>query len=122
MQKKDRVDDIILHFNHYISREEVEFKWYERINRINWNNLFVMMFTEDISIARQFDELDFEKKICFVPFNCNLKSTRTLKKPNADMKFWEVVNGVPWNRLVDYNVIDLLCGIGEKYDRLYFSE
>jgi len=117
-----RLDDIILHFNHYISREEVEFKWYERINRINWNNLFVMMFTEDISIARQFDELDFEKKICFVPFNCNLKSTRTLKKPNADMKFWEVVNGVPWNRLVDYNVIDLLCGIGEKYDRLYFSE
>ncbi len=110
--------DISLHFNHYVSQEEVEFKWYERLKRINWNNLFVMMWTEDVNIAQQFDELDYEKKICFVPFNCNLKSAYTLANPNGDIKFWEVVNGVPLNRIIDYNVIDMLCGIGRKHDRL----
>lgn len=117
-----QLDNIRLYFNHYISREEVEFKWYERVERINWNNLFIMMFTEDINVAQQFDELDFERKVCFVPFECGLESAYTLKKPNENMEFWEVVNGIAWNRLIDYNVIDMLCGIGKKHDRLCFSK
>lgn len=117
-----RLDNILLYFNHYVSREEVESKWYERVKRINWDNLFIMMFTEDMKIAQQFEELDFEKKVCFVPFASSLKSACTLKKPDADMKFWEVVNGVPWNRLVDYNVIDMLCCTDKKCDRVCFSK
>lgn len=111
-----KLGDLRLYFNHYFSKEEAEMKWYERLKRINWDNLFIMMYTEDISIAKQFDKLDFKRKVCFVPFECDLKSTYTPTKPNESTEFWKVVTAVPQNQLIDYNVIDMLLGGAEKYE------
>ena len=55
-------NDVELHFNHYVSMEEAERKWNDRLGRLNWNNLFIMMFTEDYQAAEHFDSLSYDKK------------------------------------------------------------
>ena len=69
---------LTVHFMHYGSFQEAKDKWKERINRINYNNMYVMMVqgkdcTDDM--VEQFDALPFEKKVIFVgkPYH-NIKS------------------------------------------------
>ena len=63
-----KCDDVLLHFNHSTDYDKAKLKWEERKKRINWDNLFVMMFTEKQDIERRFAELPYKKKICFVPY------------------------------------------------------
>ena len=42
-----KCDDILLYFNHSESFEEANNTWEKRKKRINWDNIFVMMYTED---------------------------------------------------------------------------
>lgn len=51
------LNDVRLHFNHYASLEEAVEKWNRRKKKINWSNLFIMMYTENADIADQFVEL-----------------------------------------------------------------
>lgn len=63
-----RLGDIELFFMHYKSREEAEAKWYRRINKINWEDLIVIMSeneTFSYDILKQFAALPFKNKICF---------------------------------------------------------
>lgn len=66
--------DVRVYMNHYpekVSGTETwqgEVKWYERVKRINWFNLFVVMYTDCPELAEQFDALPYGKKVCFVPF------------------------------------------------------
>jgi uncharacterized protein (DUF1919 family) len=43
------LDDVKIHFVHYHEHEEIRKKWKERIQRINWNNVYIMAtdFVED---------------------------------------------------------------------------
>ncbi len=108
-----RLGDAELHFNHYADMDEVEKSWYERVKRINWDNLFVMMFTENPQVASAFDELDYEKKICFVPFKSPLKSAYYLQLADRThikgIPFWQIVNKIASGHYHDYGLIDLLC-------------
>ena len=38
------LDDIEIHFNHYISFEEAKNKWDERKRRINYDNIYIVMY------------------------------------------------------------------------------
>lgn len=104
--------DVELHFNHYPNMDEVELKWSKRVKRINWDNLFVMMFTESEQIAREFDRLDYNKKICFVPFRNSYKSSYYLQIVDRyemrNIPFWEIVNKIASGHYQDYDLIDLL--------------
>lgn len=109
--------NVELCFNHYTNMESVEEKWYSRLGRINWNNLFIMMYTDRLEIARQFDALDYPKKICFVPFECELESSYTLRMAGKmNLPFWDVVNKTASGYLADYDLIELLT-IGEVLRR-----
>lgn len=87
--------DIELRFNHYSSYEEANACWERRKKRINWDCLFVMMYTLDKEIAQRFGQLPYEKKICFVPFEMegesicyiNYKEYREMEQ----LPFWDVV-------------------------------
>lgn len=120
-----RLDDIELHFNHYVSMEEAERKWVERLKRINWGNLFVMMFTEDKQTVEIFEHLPYEKKVCFVPFECPLKSAFNLQvashKEMYHTPFWEIVNITASGQLHDYDLIELLRTGIVNHDRYYTS-
>lgn len=105
-------EEIELHFNHYISMKEVESKWYKRVERINYDNLFIMMYTENEATAQIFDTLDYTNKICFVPFECGLKSSCTIHLANngslKKLDFWQVINKTADGSLKEYDMIKLL--------------
>lgn len=63
-----RLDDIEVIFLHYPTRVEAEKKWRRRCERINWDNLlikFSQMNECEIQDLVDFDNLPFERKICF---------------------------------------------------------
>lgn len=104
--------DVTLHFNHASSFEEANRDWEKRKKRINWDNLFVMMYTESKKSADAFDLLPYEKKICFVPFNSDKASHRYVelceKKGMEDVPFWAIVNGMASGTYPYYDVVDLV--------------
>lgn len=105
------LNDIELHFNHYVSMEEVEEKWNKRVKRINWDNVFIMMFTEDESVAARFAQIPYEDKICFVPFESKYESVYSLSLAEKLMPrkpFYKLVNGIIEGTFSDYNLIELL--------------
>ncbi len=111
-----RCADIELHFNHVETFEEAKQQWNKRKDRINFQQLFVMMFTSDSKLLDEFDKLPFEHKVCFVPFESDVPSAFYL--PNwKDVGFWYVVNRTAIEANGEYFVLDLLLGDTKKKDR-----
>ena len=104
-------DDIELRFNHYENFKEANDAWEKRKKRINWDNLFVVMITEDIEMATRFCMLPYEKKICFVPFETSAPEL-------FYVDFYKYYNGPFWQAVVEmaqgksyyYSLIDILNG------------
>ena len=117
--------DVELYFNHYSNMEEAAGKWNERIKRLNMENLFVMMYTDNYQVAEQFDSLPYDKKVCFVPFESTLQSSCTLqiasRKAMCNTKWWEMVNYTVSGFFHDYNLIDLLLEGRINHDRYYVA-
>lgn len=108
-----RCDDITIHFNHAKTFEEAKLEWDKRKIRINWNNIFVEMFTNDKNTAQEFIKLPYEKKICFVPFKPAHKQMIQIDFlkdiENMNKLFWQIIIDLS-ERLYDYyNVFDLLA-------------
>ncbi len=104
--------DIRLYFNHYNNFDAANYYWEKRKARINWGNLFIMMYTQNYDLAMQFAELPYEKKICFVPFP-------TDKETLCFVDFYETeeMEGIPFNKVIIgiaqgiypyYKVVDLI--------------
>lgn len=108
--------DISICFNHYDTYEEGEKKWYERLKRINWDNLFIMMYTDSRKTVEEFDKLPFKKKICFVPFRSECLSAHTVIM-NNNKELWEIVNGTAKEQYADYDAIHLLLSGQVNHDR-----
>lgn len=63
-----RLDDITIHFAHYLSSEEANKKWKERTERINFDNLYVALLqSNDCSYKdlMNFDKIPMQNKVCF---------------------------------------------------------
>ena len=104
-----RIVDVDIHMNHYSDFEEALAKWNERKQRINWDNLFVVMFTDNKSILEQFDELPYDKKVCFVSFKSDLCSAWYLNpKVTGRSQLWEAVNDFGRGRFYSYDPFDML--------------
>lgn len=70
-------------FMHCHTKEEAYEKWNRRLSRFNWSNIYVKFSREglDRSDIVQFDNLNFEHKVCFTEYNCNdVKSCVWLKE------------------------------------------
>lgn len=112
------IGDVKLYCNHYKNFDEVKEKWEKRVAKINYDNLFFMYYTEDETLAKKFDCLNFEKKVVFTNFECHLKAAIpyqifSLNTINQKYKnqFWEFVNDMPQaKRCVYYNIFNLLNG------------
>lgn len=76
-------DKVEIHFLHYISDEEAREKWCRRIDRMNWNNLYVKMDDRDGCMnghIAKFDALPFKNKICFTAQELSFQSVVYLPK------------------------------------------
>ena len=60
--------DVALHMNHYTDIMQAAQKWYERSERVNWDDVVAIMFTDSPVALRRFEGLPIRQKICFVPF------------------------------------------------------
>lgn len=73
-----RLDDINIYFNHYKTFEEAKVKFEERAKRINWGNLFFIMYENDgISLS---DMMKFEQLPCKNTFIFTQKDYKELKR------------------------------------------
>ncbi len=112
--------DVQLHLNHYKSFEEAEVFWNRRKERINWDNLFVMMYTARKENAMLFESLPFEKKVVFTPYDLGAEHQICLSDYNewledVEKDLWRNVNGVANGTLQYYDPIRLLNGDEDFY-------
>jgi len=107
-----RCDDINLHFIHYVTLEEATDYWEKRKKRINWDNLFIMMYTENEETATKFLQLPYERKICFVPFETNESSLCYVNcydgVKEKQVELWRKVNDMAGRKIVYYDDVHLL--------------
>ncbi|MBD5503047.1 MAG: DUF1919 domain-containing protein [Lachnospiraceae bacterium] len=99
-----------LHMNNYPNPEEAERKWYERCARINWDNVFVMIYADDVRCIEDFSRLPYQKKICFTTKETDIPNTCCLpiEKVCPDRKFGQIVIGSVIGRYKLYDVMELL--------------
>ena len=101
--------DIELHMNHYINFDDAIKIWERRKSRINWDNLFVAMFTNSEEILEEFNALPYEKKVCFVPFKSDLNSAWYINPEiKKDLEFWDIVNRFGKGDPFYYDPFDML--------------
>ncbi len=90
-----------LFMNHYADFSQAQAKWYERRRKIDFEHLFVTMYTESPKVLKRFDELPFSRKICFVPFETDVPSGCYLKREldktpppwgETSHPWWSIVN------------------------------
>lgn len=99
--------DIEIHMNHYPDFETGLKYWEERKKRINWNNLFVTMYTDIPEEVEVFERLPYDKKVCFTSFVSDNKSAYYLHSAHGEPT-WEIVNSLAFGRRNDYDVFEML--------------
>ena len=108
-----RLGDVFVHCNHSDNPEEAVAKWNARCKKVNYDNLFIEMFTVKRENAEKFlTKNDYKKKICFVPFDMpHDEAFQLISYPNQK-EFFETVNdnALGGNNSLDYRIVDLLQG------------
>lgn len=108
-----KLDDVLIHCNHDSEFETALRNWNRRLKRLNRENLFIEMYTENEKCAQDFIRVQgFKKKICFVPFKGSKKGLYELELRPGQSEFWEVVisSARIGGNSIAYNIIDLLNG------------
>ncbi|MEY8375835.1 DUF1919 domain-containing protein [Lachnospiraceae bacterium 56-18] len=96
--------DVRIHCNHETDPIAAIEKWDRRRKKINYDNLFVEMYSERADIIERFLALNnYKKKLCFVTFQSDHPNLFTLDTKQREL--WEVVN-----ESSQYYLIDLLNG------------
>lgn len=108
-----QLDDIYLYCNHDSDPDAAIEKWMRRRVKINWDDLFVEMRTEQIRSEKQFNAMDqFPRRICFVPYETAEPYSLQILKPDEGMYWRDAVhqNVIIGVGNVAYSLIDLLYG------------
>ena len=116
------IGDIAIHCNHDDNPETAARNWEKRCEKLNYNNLFIEMYTENPEIADQFQAMErYEKKICFVPFESGNENAFRLELHGRQTEFWEAVNSNAGNgnNCFTYDMIGLLNILNNKIFCLY---
>lgn len=108
-----KLDDVLVHCNHDLEHETAIRNWKRRLKKINRDNLFIEMYTEDKQSAEKFVQLEgYSRKVCFVPFASNEKELYHLPLFPGQSELWEAVISSARNgkNSISYNIIELLSG------------
>lgn len=101
--------DIKVHCNHDSDPKEAKMKWNRRIQKLNWDNIFVEMYTENVNIAERFARLDeFSNKIAFVPFKSDCGCVKQIEWYPGHIEFYETVNRNASDTGYMFDILDVL--------------
>ena len=103
-----KIGEVEWYMNHYSDIDDAFKKWNDRSSRINWNNLLVMMYTENPKILAEFDKLPYSKKVCFVPFKSDLDSAYCIDISKYQADFSLIVNNIARGWILECDMWDLL--------------
>lgn len=113
-----RLNDIFLHCNHYKDYFSAKKKWDQRIQRVNYDDIFVLMYSENENIVKRFTELPFNNKKIFTNVFLDHKDI-VYVSPEYEKEepyFNRVVNGMLTGKIKGPDVLSLLEG-EVKYKR-----
>ena len=103
-----KLRDICIHCNHDKDIAIVKKNWERRKAKINYDSLFIEMYTENERIAEKFCALEeYPNRLCFTPFEMNSLYSMRLKLEGKQKEFYEAVNSNP-TKGNTYDLIDLL--------------
>lgn len=104
------LEDVEVHCCHETDPEKAKEKWDRRLKKINWDNLFIAMYTEDKTMIEEFLLINYEKKVCFIPFENQSENLILLRQADNQRQFWECVNsnGSIGNGSYAYYLVKLL--------------
>lgn len=102
--------DITLYMMHYKTFEEAVEAWEKRKQRINWDNLILIMAIERKESLELFDALPYDKKVCFVPFKSDLPSAFYIEPRLTEQlpRFVDIVNATAQGKPFYYDPFDML--------------
>ncbi|MCR5249131.1 MAG: DUF1919 domain-containing protein [Lachnospiraceae bacterium] len=115
-----KLGGLTLYLSHYKSFSEAKALWDKRKARINWDCLFVMMYSIHRQIAERFAAIPYERKVIFTPEDFGVDCQICLKDYNAwienmETDFWKSVNGAVDGHLQYYDPLKLLNGEKDFY-------
>lgn len=89
-----RLYDVEIFFLHYKNQEEALEKWTRRINKINWNDLIIILAeneTCNYEIIKKFEALPFSNKVCFTrDYYPEIKSSCYIEEMKDPKRLWDV--------------------------------
>ena len=107
-------EDIRIIIAHYPTFEEGEKKWNERKTRIDWDNLVVIFYSDNVDIVRRFAALPYKRKVCFTGAKIegpSIVATQSLKATELDGAFLRnAVNRLFSTYNPDFNMFRFLAG------------
>lgn len=101
--------DVNIQCNHFSNHTVAIDRWLNLRERLNYDNLFVEMYTVNEDIAMQFSDIEYNRKICFVPFKTELHSCFTLLNGNNNSDFWECVNRTATMQNTEFDQLALIA-------------
>jgi len=105
-----KLSDITIHFMHYHSEQEAKAKWKERLQRLNLDNLFIIMTDRDGCTEQDlqdFDQLPFKHKVVFThkPYP-EIKSSFYIKGFEKQGQVGDLFEFSGWNGQKYYDQFD----------------
>lgn len=117
-----RLDDAIIHFNHYLNYDEAVTIWERRKDRINYSNLFIEMTAKTMEDIDRFLELPFENKVCFTMISCNENNVISVKNPYFQKMYedrvWHFAIATAMKSFTECKQYDLLKLLNKEKDYL----
>lgn len=108
------LDDVEIWCNHDVSADEARDKWNRRKEKINYENILLMMYAENDETGRRFLATGNQRKVLFVPETSRLEGDDVfqLKLFPGQKEFWETVNSSAslGKNSCNYKILDMLNG------------
>ena len=108
-----RLDDVALHFNNSTTPDEARAAWEQQKASVNWDNVMVALCTTKPAHAEHLEGLvGYDKRVCFVPFECDLAHALRIPQAPGETWFFNTVNGSAAKGTLNYcyDPVELLLG------------
>ena len=103
-----KLDDIYVHFSHYPSVPDAIDKWKKRSEKIDYNNILVVMWSDNEQDLQNFENIPY-RKVCFTSFKSDIIDTIYLPKED-NREIWSMFHGAAQGLFQIFDPIKFMLG------------